>query len=243
MQPPDDSLLEALVAAIPEAVLVVDDEPRYVLANRAAERIFGVEPGAMVGRRVADFASPGFADRWNRFLTDGHLSAEWHYDRGDGLSVDVEYNATANIAPGRHLSIIHDITDRKRREQALRASEERFARAFMGNGAGLVLVSWETGIYRDANPAFFAMTGYFRPEVIGRDSTSISLFADPQAARHVRELLETEGRAQNIIIRYRHKSGAIHDAVVSCSRIDVAGEALVLGTMQDLPDLSALPPR
>jgi hypothetical protein len=49
--------------------------------------------------------------------------------------------------------------------------------------------------------------------------------------------------AQNIITRYRHKSGAIHDALVSCSRIEIGGEALVLGTMQDLPDLSPLPPR
>lgn len=243
MHPSQDSLLEAVVAAMPDAVLVVDDEARYILANPAAERILGVEPGSMVGRKVEEFAGPGFTDRWNRFLSEGHLSAEWHYDRGDGLSVDVEYNATANIAPGRHLSIIHDITDRKRREHALRTSEERFARAFMGNGAGLALVSWETGLYRDANPAFLAMTGYFRSEIIGRDSTSMSLFADPQAAQRVRELLEAEGRAQNIIMRYRHKSGAIHDAVVSSSRIEVAGEALVLSTMQDLPDLSALPPR
>ncbi len=242
MQPPDDSLLEALVAAIPDAVLVVDDEPRYVLANRAAERIFGVGPGGMVGRKVEEF-SPNFSEQWQRFLNEGHLSAEWHFDRGDGESVDVEYNATANVMPGRHLSIIHEITERKRREHALRTSEERFARAFMGNGAGLALLSWETGVYRDANPAFLAMTGYFRPEIIGRDSTSISLFADPQAAQQVRELLETEGRAQHIIMRYRHKSGAIHDAVVSCSRIEVGGEALVLSTMQDLPDLSSLPPR
>lgn len=243
MQPPEDFLLAAVVAAIPEAVLVVDDEPRYVFANRAAERMFGVEPGAMVGRKVEEFAGPGFSERWQHFLAQGQLSAEWHYDRGDGQSVDLEYNATANIVPGRHLSVLHDITDRKRREHALRTSEERFARAFMGNSAGLVLVSWETGLFRDANPAFLAMTGYFRPEIIGRDSAKLPLIADPQAARPMRELLQTEGRAQNIIVRYRHKSGAIHDALVSCSRIEIGGEALVLGTMQDLPDLSPLPPR
>ena len=42
---------------------------------------------------------------WNSFLTAGSLVGTFEVMTGDGRRVEVEYNATANVLPGRHLTI------------------------------------------------------------------------------------------------------------------------------------------
>jgi PAS domain S-box-containing protein len=63
-------------------------------------------------------------------------------------------------------SIIHDITERKRTEQALRESEARFRQ--LADSTFEAIVIHEKGILLDVNSSFCKMFGYSRPEVIGK---------------------------------------------------------------------------
>lgn len=51
------------------------------------------------------------------FLRHGESGGEYTLLRCDGTTVDVEFQATANVVPGRHLSVLRDITARKRAER------------------------------------------------------------------------------------------------------------------------------
>ena len=110
-----------------DSIVMTDDEGRYVEANPSACDLFGQSREQLLGRRIADFAEPAFAfDRaWHAFLKAGHSKGEFRLARPDGATRDVEFAASANILPGRHLSILRDITERKRLERELqqRASE------------------------------------------------------------------------------------------------------------------------
>jgi PAS domain S-box-containing protein len=117
---------EALLAAAPDAVLVVDDARVLVDANPAACRLFGLSIQELVGRRFDHFLEPGLDldTPWRTFLETGEHTGEVRVIRLDGEVRHVEYNATARFVAGRHLAILRDIAGRKRAE-AERAELQR----------------------------------------------------------------------------------------------------------------------
>lgn len=93
----------------------------------------------------------------------GHVSANWFYD-DDGKPV---YAVT----------LIQDITEQKRSEEALRQSEERFRSMFQHTSAGMVIIS-PHGDFLDANPAFCAFLGYRLDELLKLHAMDITHPAD-----------------------------------------------------------------
>jgi PAS domain S-box-containing protein len=131
--PPDreqlNMWLERSFLAMPDAVLLADDERRYVFANPAACRLFSVPLEQLLGRRIEDFApAPPEYDveaAWRAFLKEGQQAGEFPLRRPDGTQLWLEYRATANVAPGIHLSVLRDVSDRVR-ERTERMRNEEF---------------------------------------------------------------------------------------------------------------------
>ncbi|BAY12893.1 PAS domain S-box protein [Calothrix sp. NIES-2098] len=108
--------LRALFQGANDAMVIADDEGRYVDANPAASRLFGLSTTDLFGRTIVEFAEPGFdfIKVWQEFQASGRETGEFRLLRPDGTIREVEYGATANFMPHRHLSILRDISDRKR---------------------------------------------------------------------------------------------------------------------------------
>ncbi|HEX6211438.1 MAG TPA: histidine kinase dimerization/phospho-acceptor domain-containing protein, partial [Methylomirabilota bacterium] len=118
---------EALLAAAPDAVLVMDHARVLVDANPAAGRLFGLPVPQLIGRRLDDFLEQGLDvdTPWRAFLETGEQTGEMQILRPDGERRDVEYNATARFVAGRHLAILRDIAGRKRAEAEGRELQRR----------------------------------------------------------------------------------------------------------------------
>ena len=104
-----------------DAMLIADDARRYVEVNAAACELFGVTADELRGRRIDDFSDARFdvEAAWRAFLEGGALAGEFPLRRPDGTVRIVDFRARAHIAPHRHLSILRDVTDRKRAEELL----------------------------------------------------------------------------------------------------------------------------
>ncbi|MBX0303959.1 PAS domain-containing protein [Haloarcula salinisoli] len=113
-----------------DALLLADDDGDYLDANQAACDLYGLEEAELVGQNVADFAPPGYdvAAAWDAFLETGTLQGEFPLVRPDGETRVTDFVATANIAPGLHLSALRDITERKADEEQLAAQRDELAR-------------------------------------------------------------------------------------------------------------------
>ncbi len=118
--------LQAMFELAIDAILIADDSGRYVRANPAACALLGVAEQDLLGRGIADFLAPGFefGDSWRTFFEKGRLSGEVRLVRPDGSILDAEFNAISQVTPGRNLSILRDVTERRRTEEALRRSEQ-----------------------------------------------------------------------------------------------------------------------
>lgn len=103
-----------------DPMLIADDDARYLDANPAACEFFGLSRAQLCARRVADFAPPeakaDFDRVWELFLHEGKQRGEYQLQMPDGRLCDIEFSATAHVLPGRHLSILRDVSDRKRLE-------------------------------------------------------------------------------------------------------------------------------
>lgn len=152
------------------------------------------------------------------------------------LSARGEVTYDAQGRPLHMLGTAQDITWRIEAEQALRNSEEKFSKAFHASPDSIVITRAEDGTYIDVNEAFQEITGYKREEVIGRTSTDLQLWADPDARMVMLKLLNEHGHVRNLDVRFRVKSGEIRELLWSADVIEYQGEACLIAISRDVTD-------
>jgi PAS domain S-box-containing protein len=123
---------EAMFHSLSDAVVMTDRERKIVLINAAAEKLFGYTFDEIRGTSaVLFYADSSDFDRAYSTAVLSHCAIhELRYKRKDGSIFDAETEATqirdSNGNVTGYMCINRDITGRKRAEQALRRSEERF---------------------------------------------------------------------------------------------------------------------
>lgn len=119
---------ELLFSRMGDAVLVADDDGRYVDANPAAEMLLGRTRDELtqmwVGELVID-ADPMVEPQWSRFLGVGADTGRVRLRHADGHEVVCDYHATAGISDGLHVSILRDVTAIVALEEAERNADLR----------------------------------------------------------------------------------------------------------------------
>jgi PAS domain S-box-containing protein len=122
------------------------------------------------------------------------------------------------------------------RTQELRASEEKFAKAFRASPDGLLLASVTDSLIIDMNDGLALMTGYSRAEMIGRSPEQLGLFVEPARWRELCARSEGAERLRNIDLQVRTKSGAILETLVSGERFRIGDRACLLGVLRDVTE-------
>jgi PAS domain S-box-containing protein len=141
----------------------------------------------------------------------------------------------------RHvLGISRDITERKRMEDDLRKSEEKFLKAFRSSPAVTLLTDLDNG-YRltDVNGSFERVTGYRREEAIGRTTAELRLWADPAEFDEAMDTLRTKGRIHDHEYHFRTRNGDLLTGLISAEVIELAGHNCALTTVIDITERKA----
>jgi PAS domain S-box-containing protein len=105
----DEDILWAIFNDSRNAMLLADDERNYVNANRAACDLLGYDLATLRTMRIDDITPPEYRpfldDVWADFLEKGGTVGRFAVLLSDGSTTEVEFNATAGVAPGLHLSL------------------------------------------------------------------------------------------------------------------------------------------
>jgi PAS domain S-box-containing protein len=111
--------LEPLFRRAPDAVVLLDDRRTLVDFNPAASQLLALSSEELVGKSIETFVELSADDvdaAWQTFLSRGELDGDVRVRRPGGAVRDVEYHATARVAPGRHVVFLRDVTERKQAE-------------------------------------------------------------------------------------------------------------------------------
>jgi PAS domain S-box-containing protein len=164
--------LRALFDSVLDAVLVATDDREYVDANPAACDLLGVPKEELLGCRLEEFVPEDQRDAareaWGKFLERGQMEGEIVLRRADGALRVAEFRAKAGFLPARHLSVLRDVTDRKRAEEELRKSEERHRLIVESALDYAIFAADPEGTIASWSPGAEAVFGWTAEEAVGQ---------------------------------------------------------------------------
>ncbi|MBN1142172.1 MAG: PAS domain S-box protein, partial [Deltaproteobacteria bacterium] len=212
-------------------------------ANEAAVRFYGWEKEQLKKKKVSDInilseAEIALEMERARTLRRGHF--EFRHRLADGSIRDVEVISGPIVLQDRPLlySIIHDISIRKRAEQALKESEEKYRKYIEHAPCGILIVNGR-GEFLEVNDIACRLSGYAREEFSKMTLFDFTLPENRQLSLENFQGLLTTGEYSGIH-RYVMKSGALLWCAVNAVRIGEDSLMLFLVDLTEAKHLESL---
>ena len=167
-------LYTRLVDTISDPVIHTDLSGNILFVNNKTLQIGGYKREEIEGHNMLSFLPPeehaGLIHNISLMMEGKVRLQEYQLIIKDGRKIPFELNGgvlrNEDGTPYGYVVVCRDITERRRTEEALRESEERY-RGLVENASDIVFRTDETGHFTFVNPAALLMTGYEEKELIG----------------------------------------------------------------------------
>ncbi len=242
------ALLDAVVQSVPVLVTLKDAAFRHVIVNAENERLHGRPADEVLGKTDYELFPPALADRIRAqdreaLRTERPLVFEEDYVGMDGRHHWVIKRKRAVALPDGGtgvLTSLHDITERKQSEVALRESEERWASVVGSASEGIIVIDGR-GCIEAINEAGCLAFGYDRDELIG--SNVIRLIPGAFGDRRDRPVHAVDADDLGRVVGIRHRvtgvrrDGSQAPLELSVSEFSIGGRRMFTGILSDLSAL------
>ena len=122
----------------------------------------------------------------------------------------------------------------KQAEQALRASEDKFSKAFNISPDSININRLEDGLYLEVNEGFTKITGYTKEDIAGKTSLETNIWARPEDRVRLTEELRARGEVTNFETTFRMKDGEERIGLMSARIVEIDGQQCILSITRDI---------
>jgi PAS domain S-box-containing protein len=227
-----------------DAVILSTIEGEIISANPSACLMFGMNEEELKSTNIQDNMVLG--NKWKTILQKGKrtgmINSELTFVRKNGTTFIGDTNLGCFTGPDNHARIsiiVRDGTERQRKVEALKISEERYRRLFETAQDGILILDFESEKIVDANKFILDLTGYMLDDLVGRSLWELGFMRDKALAEEAFSQLRTDGYVRYEDIPLRRKNGEIlpvefisnvymvkETKIVQCNIRDISERAL-----------------
>jgi len=234
-----------LVENVMDVVFVIDLKGNFTFCSQAAEKMTGYSVGQLLSMNMEELIAPEYFPeiqerleariRGERYLPPH----EFEIVRADGKRLPIEMTTALMLEKGTLTGIqgvARDVGERRKAEEVLRESEEKFRRIYNASLDAIYTTSVE-GEILDMNPAGVSMFGFDSFDEL-RKVNFKSLYVNPDDRTRLIELAH-KGPVRKLDVLLRRKDGAIINGIINTYLIkDKEGEvARLQGAIIDITEL------
>ena len=235
--------LSHAVEQSPASIVITDTAGNIEYVNPKFTRLTGYTLETVLGKNPRILKSgemtPAEYKRLWETITQGK---EWHGEFHNKKKNGELYWEQASISPifdsqGRiqnYLAVKEDITERKRAEEQLQESEERFRTIFEDSHATMMVIEPDSGRIVDANRAAAAYYGYSRPQLISIKIDEINRLS-PEQVYSERQKAKDEKR-NYFVFPHQLANGELRTVEVYSHPIKIRNQVLLYSIVFDITE-------
>ena len=236
----------AVVEESVESIFLFDASTRRVLtANIAFQELIGYASEDLLEMTIYDFLAHEREEVDSNVRRDlqerRRFAGEQKYRRKDGSLLEVETSMTVIPYQGREAicAVARDLSERKRAEEALRESEERYRAVVERTTDGIFLGGFSTSRILESNIALQNMLGYTSEELCGMSLYDL-IAENRESIDHYTQRIQ---KSESFFVgeqRYRCKDGSLANVEVSATRIPYGDKEAWCCIVRDITERKAL---
>ncbi|MEW5699123.1 sensor domain-containing protein [Pseudomonas synxantha] len=232
----------SLFQASPDPICVTDLESgAFIEINPAFTQTFGFTAAEVIDRSAEQIGlwddSSKRLQRIEQVIREQALSnvaVVVHHKDGQSLTCVISSRLIKVSDQSCIVTTLRDITQQQRSEAALKASEEKFAKAFHSSPDAISITERDSGRYVEVNDGFCRLTGYRTEEVIGLTLYQIGIWADENQRAALLAELQIKGRIHHLEMLWHNKRGEVLAVEVSVEPITLNETPCLLLTARDV---------
>ncbi len=234
--------LRSLINARQESIWSVDRDFCFIIFNKqfAADykRVYGIS--LKKGLNALDILPPELRLFWQKKYKQTLNGRRQVFEFSEIMPEGKHYfNVVLNpIRSGKKVigvsAVSNDVTERKRIEQNLQESEERFRLAFYTNPDAITLSRLTDGKYIDVNKGFTENIGYTKEEALGKTAQELNIWADLGARSLLTKELKKKGLVANFETGFIRKDGKRITGLMSAAVMRLNGEAHIISITRNI---------
>ena len=180
---------------------------------------------------------PNEPTRWVLGKGEALYDASGNADRMVGVNVDItDRKRTEEILLGVNENLRQEIADRTRVEQALRNSEERFAKAFHSGPDAICITKLADGRLIDVNDRWQILFGFHRVHVLGRTLAELGIVRNAADQARVDDLASAQSQQHTVEVSLRASSGDLLETILTGENAEMSGEPCRISVIRDVTE-------
>lgn len=235
------SIYQDLIQHAADAIFLGDPQGNITTANLYAFELSGYPQEELIGMNISRLFPVNELQReplrYDLLQAGKTVHRQRRLRRKNGDLISIEMSARV-LPDGTYHCFMRDISARKKIEEALRHSEEKFSRAFKLSPDAVNINRLRDGVYIEINEGFTKAMGWTEEEVIGRSSMpgDLDIWCRAEDRRKLVDGLNADGEVHGLQAPFRTKDGQILIGLMSARLIEINGEPCLLSITRDITE-------